>query len=85
MDEIFGEQNFVACIVWQKVYTLKNTAKYFSEDHDYVLVYAKKNAQSLIVIFVRAKNKQMKIIRTRIMTDEVRGFQMTLQHAITTV
>jgi adenine-specific DNA-methyltransferase len=42
MDEIFGGQNFVAVIVWQKIYTVKNSAKYLSEMHDYILIYAKK-------------------------------------------
>lgn len=42
MDEIFGERNFVAVIAWQKIYTVKNSAKYLSEMHDYILIYAKK-------------------------------------------
>jgi site-specific DNA-methyltransferase (adenine-specific)/adenine-specific DNA-methyltransferase len=41
LDDIFGRKNFVASVIWQKVYSPKNSAKYFSEDHDYVLVYAK--------------------------------------------
>jgi adenine-specific DNA-methyltransferase len=41
MDEVFGEEDFAATIVWQKVFAPKNTAKYFSEDHDYVLAYAR--------------------------------------------
>ncbi len=41
MDEIFGRDNFIASVVWQKVYAPKSSAKYFSDDHDYVLVYAK--------------------------------------------
>lgn len=40
-DEIYGEDNFVAAVIWQKVFAPKNTAKWFSEDHDYILVYAK--------------------------------------------
>lgn len=36
-DEIFGEDNFVADIIWEKVHTRKNSAKYFSESHDYIL------------------------------------------------
>ena len=40
-SEVFGEQNFVAQIIWQKVYSPKNTAYWFSEDHDYILVYAR--------------------------------------------
>lgn len=41
MDEVFGQENFVATVIWQKVYSPKNTAHHFSEDHDYVLVYAR--------------------------------------------
>jgi adenine-specific DNA-methyltransferase len=41
MDEVFGEENFVATIVWQKNDGPKNTAKQFSEDHDYLVVYAR--------------------------------------------
>lgn len=41
MDEIFGPENFVATIIWQKVFSPKNTAAYFSEDHDYIVVYAR--------------------------------------------
>lgn len=40
MDEVFGPRNFVATIAWQKIYTIKNSAKYLSEMHDYVVLYA---------------------------------------------
>ncbi|UQE74738.1 site-specific DNA-methyltransferase [Gordonia sp. PP30] len=40
-DEVFGAQNFVATIIWQKVFSPKNSAQWFSEDHDYILVYAR--------------------------------------------
>lgn len=39
-DSIYGPDNFIANVIWQKVYSPKNSAKYFSEDHDYVVVYA---------------------------------------------
>ena len=42
MDEVFGEENFLASLIWQKVFSPKNTAKYFSEDHDFVLAYARR-------------------------------------------
>ena len=45
MNEVFGEENFVATVIWQKVYSPKNTARHFSEDHDYIVVYAK-NAET---------------------------------------
>lgn len=41
LDEIFGAGNFVATCIWHKNYSPKNSAQYFSEDHDYLLVYAK--------------------------------------------
>ncbi len=41
MDEVFGRDNFIASVIWQKVFSPKNTAMYFSDDHDYVLIYAK--------------------------------------------
>ena len=40
-DEIFGRSNFVSNVVWQKLYTVKNSAKYISDMHEHVLVYAK--------------------------------------------
>lgn len=39
MDEVFGEQNFIAQLVWEK--GRKNDAKFFSNGHEYVMVYAK--------------------------------------------
>jgi len=40
-NEAFGENNFIATIIWRKNYSPKGTAKHFSEDHDYILVFAK--------------------------------------------
>lgn len=40
MNQVFGERNFIATVIWQKVYSPKNTAMHFSDDHEYVLVYA---------------------------------------------
>ena len=41
-DDILGQENFIAMVIWQKVFSPKNTAAYFSEDHDYIAVYAKR-------------------------------------------
>lgn len=40
-DEIFGSANFIAQVIWHKMDSPKNSAKYFSEDHDYIVVYVK--------------------------------------------
>ena len=42
-DEIFGEENFIAQIIWEKVHTRKNSAINFSISHDYIICYAKLN------------------------------------------
>ncbi|UIZ93334.1 site-specific DNA-methyltransferase [Corynebacterium sp. CNCTC7651] len=41
MDEVFGSGNFVAEVIWQKVYSPKNSAKYLSIEHDVIIVFAK--------------------------------------------
>lgn len=40
-DEVFGESNFVAQLIWERAYSPKNDAKFISNSHDYVLFYAK--------------------------------------------
>lgn len=40
-DEVFGEENFVSTIIWEKRYSPQNAVKWFSESHDFILVYAK--------------------------------------------
>ncbi|MCG9969484.1 site-specific DNA-methyltransferase [Pelotomaculum terephthalicicum JT] len=40
-DEVFGESNFIAQLIWERAYAPKNDAKYISNSHDYVLIYAK--------------------------------------------
>lgn len=40
-DEVFGEGNFIANVVWQKIHSIKNDARYFSENHEYAVIYAR--------------------------------------------
>lgn len=40
-DEVFGESNFISQLGWQKVYSPKNQARYFSNDYEFVLCYCK--------------------------------------------
>ncbi|MDP3996100.1 MAG: DNA methyltransferase [bacterium] len=42
MDDIFGTENFVANIIWQKKFSPQNDARYFSDNHDFIVCYAKK-------------------------------------------
>ncbi|HJQ08735.1 MAG TPA: site-specific DNA-methyltransferase [Candidatus Saccharimonadales bacterium] len=41
MDEVFGAENFVCQLIWEKVHTRKNSAQYFSYNHDYILCFAR--------------------------------------------
>ena len=40
-DEVFGEENFISQIVWERSYAPINMVKHFSKSHDYILCYAK--------------------------------------------
>ena len=42
LDEIFGGANFVATVIWEKADSPRNSARQFSTDHDYILVYSKR-------------------------------------------
>ena len=40
-DEIFGRDNFVATVIWEKKYSPQNDATWLSDSHDFILIYAK--------------------------------------------
>lgn len=40
-DSIFGRDNFISNIIWQKKFSPQNDARYFSDMHDHILVYSK--------------------------------------------
>ncbi len=58
MDEIFGPENFVANCIWQKVFSPKNSARQFSEDHDYVLVYGRNGVEWLPNLLPRTEEME---------------------------
>lgn len=41
MDEIFGRQNFINNVIWEKKFSPQNDAKWLSDSHDFIMVYAK--------------------------------------------
>jgi adenine-specific DNA-methyltransferase len=57
MDEVFGRGNFVANVVWQKKYTVSNDAKFFSDNHDHVIIFS--------------KNKNVWCLNKELRTDEM--------------
>ena len=40
-DEVFGGQNFVAQLVWERAFSPKNDARFISNSHDYILMFAR--------------------------------------------
>jgi len=57
-DDIFGRKNFVANVVWQKKYTIANDARYFSDNHDHILVFAKDKKQFVVKGLPRTEKQQ---------------------------
>jgi len=62
MDEIFGEENFVATVIWQKKYSTKADSKYFSESHEYLVVYAR-NLANLRIFGLKRTEEQENIYK----------------------
>ena len=54
-NEVFGESNFISQLGWQKVYSPKNQARYFSNDYEFVLCYCKNIAYFKINLLPRTK------------------------------
>lgn len=44
MDDVFGAENFIANVIWEKKFAPQNDEKYFSERHDFIVVFAKNKA-----------------------------------------
>ncbi len=61
-NEVFGEQNFLACVVWQRTYAPISLKKFFSESHEYLLVYAKRKTSFKLNLLPRTdkQNKDYK-------------------------
>ena len=54
-DEIFGSDNFITNIIWEKKFSPQNDAKFFSENHDYVICYAKNATELEIKLLPRTE------------------------------
>ncbi|MDO5655748.1 MAG: site-specific DNA-methyltransferase [Flavobacteriaceae bacterium] len=60
MNEIFGEENFVGNVVWERSFSPVNLKKHFSESHDYLLVYSKNLEVTVCNGLIRKDNKRYK-------------------------
>ena len=57
MDEIFEGENFISNLVWQKKFSPQNDAKHFSDNHDFILCYAKSKAGWQIIPLPRTEKQ----------------------------
>ncbi|MDZ4715867.1 MAG: site-specific DNA-methyltransferase [Cytophagales bacterium] len=60
MNEIFGEENFITEIVWQRTFATKNDSKYFSTEHEYILLYAKSISGLTINLLERGEKQNIR-------------------------
>ena len=78
-DEIFGEENMLAMLAWQGMDTIKNDARHFSKNSEYILVYAK-NLDDVNVRGIKKTEKQRKKYKNR--DNDPRGdYLLTPLHA----
>ena len=62
MDEVFGRDNFIDTVIWRKNYSPKSSARHFSSDHDYQIVFAK-NADRFVPNLMPRSEKQNRAYR----------------------
>ena len=70
MDEVFGEENFVATVIWEKVYSPKSSAKGFSENHDFIVTYARNKDVFKLGLLPRTETADARYINP---DNDVRG------------
>ena len=61
-DEVFGEENFVAELIWKKKNVVQNDAKYFSTDHEYLLCYTNNITNLKFNLLSRTKEQESKYL-----------------------
>ncbi len=58
LNEVFGDENFVANVIWQKKYTRANDAQFFSGNHDHILVFVKSKEDSNLALQPRTSEQE---------------------------
>lgn len=57
-DELFGRENFISTVIWHKKGTRSNDARWFSDNHDFILIYAKNKFNWKPNLLPRSKNSE---------------------------
>lgn len=79
LDEVFGAGNFVAQIVWEKLYARKSNNESFSTNHDFILVYTKGGAN-----FAKLPPSQELISRYKNPDGDPRGVWQSVSFSVRT-
>ena len=58
LNEIVGEENFIANVIWQKKYTRANDAQFFSDNHEHILVFARSRPDSELALQPRSDEQE---------------------------
>ena len=58
VNEVFGEEHFIANVVWEKKYTRANDAQFFSDNHDHILIFARSKLDSKLARQPRSADQQ---------------------------
>lgn len=58
LSDVFGEENFIANIIWQKKYTRSNDAQFFSDNHDHVLVFVRDKESAFLNLQPRTDDQK---------------------------
>jgi adenine-specific DNA-methyltransferase len=69
-DEVFGASNFINNIIWQKKFSPQNDSKYFSDNHDFIVCYAKSKPDWTINHLSRSDEQNG---RYKNLDDDIRG------------
>jgi len=59
MDEMFGRKNFIANIIWQKKHTRSNDARWFSDNHDHIIIHSKNKISFKVNNLIRTENQKL--------------------------
>ena len=69
MNEIFGEENFVTTVIWERAFSPVNLKKHFSENHDYIICFAK----NLDLLDAKGLNRKENDERYKNPDNDIRG------------
>lgn len=96
MNGVFGAENFVANVVWRKKYTRSNDARWFSDNHDHILVFARSKEQLKFNLLPRTEKQRAaysnpdnhpkgpwKATPLHAKSGRIQGFEYTFRNSVT--